>query len=392
MVWVNESILSNGIDILWQQLNAKSPRAAFDMDQGYLGSGYLAACMMELDDNYPWQDCLEYHVNQIFLSLTRESYPHSGLLGGLAGFTHLLRHLHCLDGSYSRACNKLEARLVTHLENQCLEIKRGTGVDRYTYDYAIGLCGILYHFACFPKDDQVTQTAIREALKLVDAICDSDDMWDLCTPPRFIPDDILRSYPPTMFGILDLGQAHGVTGLLGTLLAYKNDNLESAISRVLKLIVQSVCESESPTMPYYLLNSRVIQSTSGDLICGPPARNGWCYGIPMVEALLKSYTVETNSDLEDCFLSVNNRNPKIGQFDNAGICHGIAGRQAISYIVDQDIDADWVQLAERYLSNLNKKNWGFWDEVGGLLVVNTAIAHNKPMPRFLSLLGIGLLS
>lgn len=386
---INESMISILLAEINKELSSVKNRKSFDFNRGHLGCAYLAGSLLEIDDSHPWNDILVTHLEAIFNSLSRERYPHPGMLGGLASLAFLLRNLGGQTGNYQSACVKLEQRLAAHMENQMSELRAAVGANRFTYDYALGLAGILYHFECFPSADPIVNSISGSARDFFLDRCSSPHLNELWTSPVDLPDDILESDPKTTFGILDLGQAHGIIGVMTSLLAGGLSQMDEAIVHLMNLITAAIDSTLSGTIPYYICLQPGGMGPEAQTMSGPEARDGWCYGTPILEPLTVKYELTIPDSWTNSFNSLHSQYPIIGQYFEPGLCHGIAGRIALRYIAEQTIPERWSDIAGHMLgSEREPSRWGFWDEWGGLMVVEIARLRGLPLPSPLRVLGV----
>lgn len=400
---VTESELLDRLRVLWDFVDPALERDAFGFDGGRLGCAYLAGALLELDDSYPWKTCFEQHTSAILHSISKTGYPHPGMLGGLAGLTFLLRSVGNRSGDYATASAKLERRLSIHIADQVKELTRSIGADRYTYDFAVGLSGLLYHFACFPSLEETVADTIKDSKDFLRNCCLNEGLGGLWTPPTEVPNEILESDPATSLGLLDLGMAHGTTGVLCTLLAGGLRQGDSSVDNIVENLSGALEMSVTSTIPYYLcLNPNFseeafnaqpnrdqdrFQHSLAKSLSGPAARNAWCYGTPMLEVLQHRYNLSVPESWQESFTDIHYVDSALGGFSEAGLCHGLAGRIALRYMIGLPVPKEWEEGAKSRLSEPSKQDWGFWDQRGSLLIVEIARSRNVALPAVFALLG-----
>lgn len=389
---ISTTIDDDLIGVLWGELSKEEPRSAFDFDRGHLGCAYLSASLLQIDDSRPWRKVYEHHLAAIFASLSRERYPHPGMLGGLSCLTFLLRSTAKGPGDFAKAVTKLENRLAMHMDSSIRIISESVGADRYKYDYAIGLAGTYYYFACFPPQDESLRVIVKKTRAFLSASCSSPRIEGLWTAAADIPDDVIERDPQASFGLLDLGMAHGITGVLAAFLADGMSAQSEVVENLIACLTTAIDRSLTATLPYYLtLAPGSVPNFFGpenDTVLGPPSRNGWCYGTPILEALAASYGLHSPDSWDLSFENFTSIDPQLGQFDEPGLCHGVGGRIAMRYHIGAPIPDVWEQRAQEFLQNL-ETNWGFWDECGGLAVVCLAQKRGLQLPAPLRMLGTG---
>ncbi|MDO5077199.1 lanthionine synthetase LanC family protein [Corynebacterium sp.] len=399
----------------WEQCNAvlfrelaRECRAqdSLHINQGSLGKAYAAAAMAALDDSYDWDHVVLTHLNGIFASLGGNSYHHAGVLGGLTGLALLLQSAKSSPEEFAGALHKLESRMLRHVQEGLERLRRDVGMPRFDYDFAIGLTGQLYYFTLFPPAEPNNQNLVREATEFLAQVATSDFEDFFWSPSISVPPEVIQQEPKAAFGILDFGQAHGIAGVLGLmLLKLQTDDreiVEPAIAPLLAALVRGYDASIVPCLPYYLCGHPSSAAWWGPGAetphPGPAARNGWCYGLPMVEAFWWAYGLDIPDRIKMSFDAPTYLDPASGGFDEPGLCHGLAGRMSLNYLVGKPIPGAWWERAEQFMAELAEKEgayaadsdhkWGFWDGVSGLHVVMHAIASGQPLPKQLQILGV----
>ncbi|WJZ01867.1 lanthionine synthetase LanC family protein [Corynebacterium freiburgense] len=372
-----------------------------DINSGYLGAAYLAASMAQIDDSQDWRQVTMKQLNHIFKQLGASKYSHGGMLGGLAGLALLLQTSKQDPAEYVGALHKIETRLLHHVRCSLEKLQTSIGMPRFDYDYAIGLTGILYYFELFPPAEREQQELITGALQYLVGVAKSSFDEFFWTPSIAVPHEVVQQEPKAAFGILDFGQAHGISGVLGLFLAHvqrtKDHSVQEAIPGLLAALVRGYDTSIVPGIPYYLCGHPESESWLNDepvgFGSGPTARNGWCYGLPILEIYMANYGLAIPKRLELSFTSPEYVDPRTGGFDGPGLCHGIAGRMALNYLMRKPIPDIWWERAEQQLQALNDVensglDFGFWDGIGGLQIVVQAISQSKPLPKQLQILGL----
>ncbi|MDO4686558.1 MAG: lanthionine synthetase LanC family protein [Corynebacterium sp.] len=390
-----------------QRLGQSPSENELNINTGSLGAAYFAASMAEIDESRDWQQLLSLQLNSIFKALGLNSYPHAGMLGGLTGLAFLLQTSRQRPEEYASALRKLEGRILYHLDKGLENLKTSIGMPRFEYDYSCGITGMLYHFQQFRPDAAEQQLVVDRALQYLIDTAQSGFNNFFWTPSVAVPEEVIEQEPKAAFGILDFGQAHGICGVLGLLLAHQRqtqlEDIETAIEAIIDAAAYGYETSIVPGIPYYLCGHPEVNAWFGDgssdYSAGPLARNGWCYGLPILEAYSAKYGIELPNGMSMSFDSPEFQDPNLGVFNEAGLCHGIAGRMALNYLIHKPIPDTWWTLAEQLLDDFNQAHdegttgkltidHGFWDGVGGLIVVVEAIRQAKPLPKQLQILGL----
>jgi hypothetical protein len=397
--------------ILFQQLddassswNLKSRQQPMDINVGSLGNAYTAACMTFLDDKKPWRDVMDKQLEIVFRGLGSNSYPHPGMLGGLVGLSLLLQKMKRDENDYLSALAKLEHRIILHYRKTLNELRQSVGLPRFSYDYGIGITGAVYYFALHPPQSVEAQKFYNDAVDFLVSVGLSDFMDFFWTASIDVPDDIVQQDPKAGFGILDLGYAHGIIGVLGTLFSVRirnrTEEVDSVISNIIEAIRRACDATMLPGVPYYLCRLPITQISfdiDDDFSPGPISRNGWCYGVAIIDLLQHKYNMELPQSIRSCFNADINLKADRGEFDGPGLCHGVGGRIVMQRMMKKAIPDSWLALARRLMfedivDNGNQdsflKNPGFWDGVGGLHIAMLYAESKRPFPSPLELLGV----
>lgn len=376
------------------KMPSKRTQNSFDFDIGTLGQAYTAAALMEIDAERPWRSLFEMKTRELFRYLGNAAYPHPGLLGGLSGLALLLRESKSDEADYANALTKLDNRLLMHGESMKKSLLTSIGANRFDYDYGIGLSGLVHYFSLEEDPSDQTSSFIDSACRTLEKLILQEGLW---TSPADLYDEIFHQEPQAALGILDLGQAHGILGVTGVLA--ETIGVSEGVLHVQDFFRRLSEGMLISGIPYYLVGKTCVETDndilSFDVPCGPVARNGWCYGLPMLEVLTTIWGLDFGDVFTSEFATDSMITPEIGGFDNPGLCHGIAGRIALNSIIGKPIPGEWLKHALSILehdtkqgSDGSKSTAGFWDGSWGLIVVLTALSLKHPMPALFSVLGV----
>lgn len=393
---------------LYQALRTESAsREPLGINDGSLGRAYSAAAMAAIDDSYDWTRLTDWHLNCVFSSLGTNNYVHAGILGGLTGLALLLQSVKTSPEQFAGALDKLEHRMLRHVRRNLEQLQQNVGMPRFDYDFAIGLTGSLYYFTLYPPAAAPCQQLVREATEFLAQVATSDFEDFFWTPSIAVPAEVIQQEPRAAFGILDFGQAHGITGVLGLMLAKRGTDdrsgVEPSIAPLISAIQRGYDAAIVPSLPYYLCGHPSCDGDSEQdiehYVPGPLARNGWCYGLPMLEVYWRVYGLEIPDRIKMSFDAPSYLDPASGAFDGPGLCHGLAGRMALNYLMGKPIPGSWWEHAENVMGALAQEfevsdgaipeaEFGFWDGMFGLHIVMHAIASAQPLPKQLLILGV----
>jgi lantibiotic modifying enzyme len=222
------------------------------------------------------------------------------LFGGLSGVLWLLDQLG--EGAEVDA-------MVSHLE---------AGVLRYLHDLMSGLAGVGVY-----ASTRRTRAAIElgesvlthlEATAIIDH---TGATWR--TPPQFLPEARRVRFPT---GVVDLGVAHGVPGIIGMLARFVSANIARERSaRLLQLAVSWLLNATPRARPRFGASWPVDNEER--------KRIGWCYGdVGVASVLLHAGRALRSLELEQEAVALLQEAAAIlatREVPDASFCHGAAG-------------------------------------------------------------------
>jgi len=299
-------------------------------EQGFKGDASLAL-VLALCDRSTAGARLESALNAVV------SRPATiALFGGLCGASWTL-------GQVAQGDETEE--LVAHFEAAVL---RYLDVPRWEerYDLMSGLAGVGV-YAAGRRGGRAAQIAERvlshlEATAIID---DSGATWR--TPPQFLAEARRARFPA---GVVDLGVAHGVPGIIGMLASFVEADIETDRShQLLESAVRWLLSAVPSALPRFGTNWPADSEES--------KRMGWCYGDPGVAGvLLRASCALRSPELEREAIELLQQ--VIAPLASRGVpdacfCHGAAGLAHIYNVAFQRTGSSQMHAqAERWLAEV----------------------------------------
>ncbi|MFA7337079.1 MAG: lanthionine synthetase C family protein [Candidatus Obscuribacterales bacterium] len=297
----NSAELSS-IAILFSYLDSLSPLENFDR----VAHEYLVLALKS-DDSYA--------INSLALH------------GGIAklGFAaHLLSKSGVRYQSILKAIDSLVIKRA--LENVSrLKLQYHSQLRASDYDLIVGLCGTAVYL--LSRDVDETRLTLQEVIATLVLI--SSNGFKIRGNYRV---GFTAADASFELGLIDLGLAHGLAGVLATLsLAYSNncvvDGLEVAIRQIAELLINNTTKNlEEAKWPYAIALDKQEELIPSD--CG--SRDAWCYGAPGIARSLWLAGTALNEDVfrEFAMSAIENVAQRLiveGVPRCPSFCHGKAG-------------------------------------------------------------------
>ncbi|HEY0191352.1 MAG TPA: lanthionine synthetase LanC family protein [Kofleriaceae bacterium] len=258
------------------------------------------------------------------------------LFGGITGLSWLLPHLADGEG-VARAVGRYDAVLLDVL-----------GVPRWAdrHDLVSGLAGVGV-MAAERRDPRAVQIAERVLFHLESTVTMTDDGATWRTLPRYVPEPQRHHYPD---GMIELGVAHGVAGVVGMLAQFVDAGIEPARSR--KLL-----EAATAWLLDMVGGDASRFEMTWPLDIPRLRRSGWCNGHTGVAAvLLRAGRALGASNIENRAIDLLRKLAHPAASDgplDAGFCHGVAGIAHVYNVAYQLTgDDDLRAAAVRWLEEL----------------------------------------
>ena len=296
---------------------------------GYPG---IALAFLELDRLWPDEGWGRVALNhfRVAVGLTnQEPLATVGLWQGLAGFGYVADVIAPLDPSLER--------ISTQVENAVLGVSAFVATaEPWTYDVVSGASGLLFYIMRHQSDSRARALAAKFLEGFVDRTLSGSDgpssLGNWLVPPKSpsVAAVDLETFPQ---GYIDLGFAHGVSGVLASLAACWFMGLrvpgQQDVIRVLSdgLIAYASVDEWGPYWP-----KRVSPSGTGSprVPAGTVTRPSWCYGAAGIArslALAGGVTGDKTAlrlSSAAMMATLNRPEPSV-DLVSAGICHGKAG-------------------------------------------------------------------
>jgi len=312
--------------------------SAYGFAQGYAG---LAILFGQLDRCFPkdgWEATAHTHL---LLAVEGAATSHRvlhGAFSGIAGVLFSAKYLSNGGTRYRRLTAALEENLASQISDLVAEIRTyDAGIPVGLVDVISGASGV----AAAIVDCDLASSIGEQLLDLVSVLIwlseNENGLPRAHCPSQFMhPSDTMSKLFP--FGFVNVGLAHGVPGLLGSLaLAHlrgiRLDGLNDAIARVTDWIIASNVEDNWginwPTGVGLTLSNDPTgaPSPTGQ---ASPSRAGWCYGSPGVaRALYLAGLALGESEYLECAVGAIEavaRRPTTARYlESPTFCHGKAG-------------------------------------------------------------------
>lgn len=368
----------------------KITETPFSMIDGALGDAYTASCMFHYTKNELWWDLFIERVALLVKALQTYRFDYEGLLGGLSGLAYVLQISRRNDDEFSNAIASLQNRIITLAERRLWNLHNDIGTKRDDYDFSLGLAGTAYYLF----------TAGGEGLPLAKRICDefatrtvSSFPASFWTCSQDIDKTMVENFPELSAGMRDLGFAHGLGSVIFTLKqgyrVFNNENYIQAAKTLCTVFVDDIHMHNREGISYYQTPSPLKGVDTNSQI----ARQAWCYGTPSLEIAVSGEQILEEKIYSSLTYDQSYFDPKTGDFDEMGVCHGVAGRQYIANRLSLKTGAGWKDTIDSHISDFIDKDLAdadlsFWHGAGGTLAVHNAHVFDCDYAPALTILGI----
>ncbi|GHC36832.1 lanthionine synthetase C family protein [Streptomyces cinnamoneus] len=298
-------------------------------DPGDLGMALVYSAADELRPDDGWDRLAFEHAKRLI-----EHYTHAvdlgiGLFGGTASVAYALRALSRGGERYRRALHDVEATLITRVEHKLAELPPSGGLSSDSYDVISGLAGAAMYLLASGDADERRRDAADRVVEQFCRLATVPPPHGLWTPAGKITEIERNKSPHLHDGYLNLGYAHGVSGvvsLLGTAAAHgaASPRVADAVHALGELITNCLVETDyGLDLPYFKLPPDRQWEQQG------LARSAWCYGnLGAAAALANCASVDPRflDTAIELLRSVGRRPVALRHIDNPSLCHGVAGQ------------------------------------------------------------------
>lgn len=251
------------------------------------------------------------------------------LYGGICGVAYVLQHF-----QQDRAQRSLHNALIQVLRfNPLWSQPDIRAIAEYDIDVVTGITGVLCYLMGVPGPDEVLKQTYTQLLNQLLKIVEpgqvlGKERW-LCLPGS-IPSTMEREVFPQ--GRFNCGVAHGIPGILGlcsllVLHGHQHPALKPTIVYLSNWLQEHCIDKERLNWPSAI--PAELATSKEEWIKLPPARLGWCYGIPgITRTLWLAGCALKDKQLQqfalEAFKSIFTPSWKEG-IQEISICHGISG-------------------------------------------------------------------
>ena len=340
-----------------------------------LVDGFAASIVFfsTLDSIYPEDqfDLVAHrYVLEIKGAIEKNGLPgHGSLFGGTAGLCYAFAFASKRRSRYLKILASLEEHLsheilVTYIPQIDQSIKNGRPLNFKMYDIVSGFTGIGLYFLqnnVTKKSDDIIKQLLRLSVDITLPIRHHNRLvpgW-IC-PAEFLHEKEDRRLNP--LGILNMGLAHGVPGLLGFMsIALKEGIQVPGQTEAMKTIIEWLKSKITKHQDAQFFRPRITfeqqinnaASTSKSL----SNREAWCYGTPGVARTLylagrALNDQDTISFAAKAFLSIFERPYEQWNLAGPTFCHGTAGLLLITHLMAKDLENSFLFSQVNELENI----------------------------------------
>lgn len=333
------------------------------LDPGDLGMALVYSAADELQPEDGWDRLAFAHAQRLIKCFTATPDLGIGLFCGTAGVAYALCALSRGGVRYQRALRDVDAVLLRKMDSRLVALPRLGGLAPGTYDVISGLAGAamyLLHAGAQdgPSRDMVTR--VVEAFCRLAVLPVPLGFW---TPPSEISEFEREHRPKLGGGYLNLGYAHGISGVLSLLGQAKRHQIPCPLleeaATVLGAVLRNCLQANDYGMdlPYYKL-------TPGYETARMLTRCAWCYG-NMGAALAFAHAASVDPHfLIDCgqLLDSVEARPRQLRFDNnPSLCHGLGGQLSIRRCLAGMLGTQRCPLGRSHEDTVERL-LGLWDD------------------------------
>lgn len=319
-------------------LNLLANREGVDGTQSYdVASGYAGYALVCIQASLYFADRNDDVNAQLFAAYARRELENAarawsdaemqtiGLLDGIAGYVWVLHLYEQFIADNKERSSRMAHNLCVILED-LLHSFLENGYTQQFADVISGFSGILS--ICKSIDLSYSSDVLDKVVEHIEASSlVGDDSLFLMTDDS--PSETLRS--SHLLGYVDLGVAHGLSGLLPRILSVRDGGLDAKDNEFLKQLLRLSCNSFPEGV--WSVNDSLPEEKGPDC---PVSSAHWCYGeLSRIASILVLHDLGLDKVNREFlfsrlyFLAENGVLEKLGtQFadtGNFGLCHGLSG-------------------------------------------------------------------
>lgn len=317
--------------------------------EGYPG---VVLLLIELDRLFPnegWDNAVHTYILKIKQAVEATSITDFSLFGGLAGVCLSLAQASRGEKRYEKMLRTLETFLLQQIDERYFfplaeNLKKGEPSAMMLYDLIQGITGIGAY--AFVRNDH---SLIEKISTLLIALTHPIRFEGRMIPGWYVPSKHLVleedriSYPK---GNFNLGQAHGISGVLAflsiaLLRGFELEGQKEAIETISRWLMKQRKEIDQLFFWNLLLPFEEERNPKKEVRFF--GRDAWCYGTPGVaRSLFLAGESLSRPDWQEfaleSFRSVFKRTRKEWGLIDPTFCHGISGLLMITWHMAQDTD------------------------------------------------------
>lgn len=303
-----------------------------DIGHGDLGVAMAYSAADELDPDGGWDRLANVHLRKAAEYFQQGPPPPLGLFSGTAALGFVMRAHDRSGQRYRRVTAEIDALLAEQLDAATENINLEDGSATGFYDVISGLTGaITYVFTTDAGQGKLLHSALR-ALNTLAALALADRPGGLWTTPAKLDESEWAQTESQQSRQLDLGFAHGISGVLNVLSQACDRNLGSplvaeATERLADILLAASSLGETVDVPYVLLPEASVATAR--------SRYAWCYG--NLGAALPFHNSATlrrkHPDIVARLLDTSTRTEEDLRLSDPTLCHGRAGKLVLERIM-----------------------------------------------------------
>jgi lantibiotic modifying enzyme len=311
------------------------PDLSFDLAQGWSGLALGCSALYRCSGSDAWGRMAHLCLSRAVDDVTRSGCRRLGLFDGLSGVAWVAFSLSDGERHYQNLLASIESSLSAQLTGLIAEFECGfPGCADFRYDLISGLSGVARY--AIERRERITDKVVLARILnfLVRLSGESSGLPNWYTPSAWQRSNAMRS--PEDTGLLNLGLAHGIAGVLAVLsIARAREILVDGIDEAIETTAGWLVDAVTPDAWGVNWPAGLPVDHSGRVLRNAPvARSAWCYGPPGIANALRLASLATGSqawaDLAATAMRNTLRRPAgERRTDSPTFCHGVAGLLAL---------------------------------------------------------------